>query len=87
MKKRVRAADDEMRGRLGLDPELRWSEVRRMKWGVEMEDEVGRVRNGRSIIALLQTSLNSVLSARSDTRYTVVGSSTILVYCSSDTMS
>ncbi|GMR39618.1 hypothetical protein PMAYCL1PPCAC_09813, partial [Pristionchus mayeri] len=33
---RVRAAEEEMNGRLGLDPELRWSEVRRMKWGAEL---------------------------------------------------
>lgn len=42
---RVRAAGEEMRGRLGLDPELRWSEVRRMKWGTEL-DEVRRSKKG-----------------------------------------
>ncbi|GMT02661.1 hypothetical protein PENTCL1PPCAC_24835, partial [Pristionchus entomophagus] len=39
MRERVRVAEEEMVGRLGFDPELRWSEVRRMKWGDELHDE------------------------------------------------
>ncbi|GMT26121.1 hypothetical protein PFISCL1PPCAC_17418, partial [Pristionchus fissidentatus] len=41
LKEKVGVANEEMRGRLGLDQELRWSDVRRMKWGADTDDEGG----------------------------------------------
>ncbi|KAF8363713.1 hypothetical protein PRIPAC_90636 [Pristionchus pacificus] len=53
MKIRVRTAEEEMRGRLGLETEPGWGQIRRMKWGSEMgsisdESSISLTRTERS---------------------------------------